>query len=328
MPDYRPTADFLRSIAGDAVILTHERPDGDAVGSTAGLAHYLQATGRRPEICFYQQPPDRYRHLLADVPWRTLEPGAAPVDDGRPWLLVDTCTYVQINSVAGAVKTRGGVDWVIDHHLARDPMYRGALLDETASAAGLLVFESVVAAGWKPHPAAAEALFTALVTDTGWMRFSSADARTYRAATSLVACGVKPDETYERLYQNDSPARLALVCEALTSLELHAGGTVALMALTQDSFRRARATPADTENLTDEAARLRGVNVIVMLVEMDNGQVRCSLRSKRHVDVNAVAGRFGGGGHARASGARIPGTMVDVKPRMLEAILEAVATAA
>ena len=182
----------------------------------------------------------------------------------------------------------------------------------------------LLAAGWDIHATAAEALFTAICTDTGWFRFSNADARTYRAGAALIDAGAKTAELYDRLYQNDSPARLGLVAETLAGLEVYENGQVAVMTLTQESFRRTRATSNDTENLTDEAGRLRGVNVVLLFVEMHDGKVRCSFRSKRDVDMNKIAARFGGGGHARASGARIPGTLAEVKKQVLAAVGEAV----
>jgi phosphoesterase RecJ-like protein len=327
MPDFKPTAEFLAS-APAAVLLTHERPDGDAIGSVAGLAHYFQCTGRKVEIWLYMPPPERYARLLKDLVWRAVGPTAIPNSAGAPWIVCDTCALNQLTPVAEAIKARGGLDWALDHHLVRDPICKGGLLDETASATGLLVYESVVAAGWEPHATAAEALFTAICTDTGWFRFSNADERTYRAAAGLLRCGVQPAELYDRLYQNDSRARLNLIAETLAGLEVFEDGRIAVMTLTQESFRRHRANAADTENITDEAARLRGVNVVLLFVEMQDGRVRCSFRSKRDIDVNKIAQGFGGGGHARASGARVAGAMADVKKAVIAAVTEAVKTAA
>jgi phosphoesterase RecJ-like protein len=326
MANLQPTVEFLSRAPG-AVLLTHERPDGDALGSVAGLAHWFQSGGRPAEIWLYAPPPERYAHLLRDLIWRVLEPGARPPQRDWPWVVADTCSYNQLTPVAEAIRARGGADWAIDHHLTRDPLYKGALIDESAAATGLLVYEIVRAAGHVPHAAAAEAIFTAICTDTGWFRFSNADARTFRAAAGLIDAGAKVAETYERLYQNDAPSRMALVAEALSGMELHENGAVAVLTLTQESFRRSGATSADTEGLTDEAGRLRGVNVVLLFVEMNDGKVRCSLRSKRDVDVNKVAARFGGGGHARASGARIPGSPAEVKPMVISAVVEALRAA-
>jgi phosphoesterase RecJ-like protein len=328
--EFRSTLSFLSSVRS-ALLLTHERPDGDAVGSVAGLAHLLRALGKPAdsvEVLLYAPPPERFAHLLDGFPVVVHEPGT-PMDT-RPadsWILADTCSYQQVSPVADAIRARGGVDWVIDHHLTRDPMFRGSLIDTGASATGLLAAELFAAAGITPSPAAARAMYTAIATDTGWFRHSSADARTYRAAAALVEAGARPAESFEGLFQGDSPARTRLLGEALTTLELHEGGRVACISVTQEAVRRAGAGPQDSDGFTDEPAKIRGVNVVVVFSEIGDGRIRCNFRSKRDVDVNVLAARLGGGGHARAAGARIPGPLPEVKAAVLAAVGEMVRAA-
>jgi phosphoesterase RecJ-like protein len=312
----------LLSGCGRVLCLSHTRPDGDAIGSVLGLRSLLRGVGVDVTGVMLDPPTSRYEWLLVGDPLAIWTTDAAAIRD-RSYdavILVDTCAARQLEPVMPFVKQLSAPRVVFDHHATRDVPAGVLLIDETAAATCELICEWADAVGLTPSAEAATALFAGLATDTGWFRFPSVDARALRTAERLVALGADPHRIYERLYSQDAPGRLRLLGAMLATLELRAGGRLAVVELTQESFRRNGATPADTEDLINEPQRIAGVMAAVLFVEQDDGRVRVSFRSKRDLDVAALAAEFGGGGHARAAGARVVGSLPEVRERVLQRV--------
>jgi len=327
--------DFKRAcevLAGGRAVLcvSHTRPDGDAIGSVLGLRALLRTRGLRVTALMLDPPTPRYAWLLDDDPpaiW-TRDQAAVRGEAFDAVLIADTASARQLEPVLGYLESLAAPRIIVDHHATRDVAAHVALIDETAAATCELILEWAEALDWPVPPEAAEALFTGLATDTGWFRFPSVDERAMRAAQRLVAMGADPHRVYERLYAQESAARLRLTAAMLATLELRAGGRLAVVELIRDAFRRCGATPADTEELVNEPARIGGVEVVLLFVEQEDGQVRVSFRSKPPagglnrpfgpgLDVAALAAEFGGGGHARAAGARIRGSLPEVRRQVI-----------
>jgi phosphoesterase RecJ-like protein len=243
----------------------------------------------------------------------------------EPWSLCDLLIVVDTNSV---VQLPGLESWlqersrrkvlVIDHHLTGDGLGDVELIDPQAAAAGEIVFDLFKAAGWPLSPSSAEAIFTAVSTDTGWFRFGNADSRIFRTASELIEAGARPDAVYRRMYQSFSPSRLRLMVRMLEHLELHEHDQIASQYLLRSDFEQTGATGPDTENLIDECQRIKTVEAAFLLVELSDGRFRCSLRSKGRVDVRRIAQKYGGGGHMLAAGVTLDGPLERAKGRMLE----------
>jgi phosphoesterase RecJ-like protein len=168
-------------------------------------------------------------------------------------------------------------------------------------------------------------LFTGLAVDTDWFRLPTVDAATLRLAASLVEAGAQPAEIYDRLYMSDELPRAQLRGRAIETLRPALDGRAMVMRLTQGLFRELGADIGDTENLINECMRIRGVQVGLMLVETEGDEVRISLRSRPPVDILRVANQFGGGGHQRAAGARLEGSLDAVEAKVLAAVAQTLA---
>lgn len=295
------------------------RADGDALGSLAAIAAALRQLGKSPTIAVFDPFPPRYSAIAELGPWNAWEtlraalPDSAQIASGEPYdaaIVVDTCALSQLEPALDFL-ARVPRTLVIDHHATRDAIGTGAndlrLLDETAAAACVLVADWVAAAGVRLDPPLATALYTGIATDTGWFRFSNADARTLRTAATLLDAGVEPARLYASIYQQEPAAKLRLVARVLSSLEMHAGGRLAVMSLRLADFAAAGADKTMTEDLVNEAGRIAGVEATILLTEDVDGVVRVNLRSRERLDVAELARRFGGGGHARAAGCRLRG---------------------
>ncbi len=293
-----------RLLAADRVlIVTHARPDGDAVGATAALASSARAAGKAARTLVPGGMPESWGFLFPQGRPAGTEDFAALADEADLIVVVDTCAFAQLDGLEDALRGRREDVVVLDHHATCDDVGAVQWIDPSAAAAGVMVAELLEALCWPVTPAAAEALLAAMTTDTGWFRFSNTDGRCLRAAARLMDGGIRPDELYRRLYESDRPERLRLLTRALASLRLHAGGGIATMSLRRSDFAETGARADETENFVNEALRMGCVEVAMLLVETGDC-TRVSLRSRGAVDVSQVAAGFGGGGHARAAGLR------------------------
>jgi phosphoesterase RecJ-like protein len=202
---------------------------------------------------------------------------------------------------------------VVDHHATSDGVGQVEVVDATAAATGLILYDFLAFAGWPITRRMAESLFVAVATDTGWFQFNNTDSRTYRCAADLIDLGAEPSAIYDKLYQNLSPSRFKLMQTMLSRLELHLDERYAVQHILQEDFRQTGTAYEDTENLINECHRIGSVVVSALLVELKDGRVRCSLRSRGDVDVSEIAAKFGGGGHKKAAGTFLPGPIDHAK---------------
>jgi len=212
---------------------------------------------------------------------------------------------------------------VIDHHLTQEDWADVKLVVKEAAASGEVVAELLDEWEIKVDGGIATALYVALVSDTGWFQFANTRPYTLRLAATLMESGVETDRIYQTMYQNESVKRVALATRAQESLELQAGGRLAVMTLTRADFEQTDAGVADTENLINIPLQIGSVEVSIMIVEgREAGPIRINLRSKGQVDVARFAEGFGGGGHARAAGLKLEMRLEEAKERVVAAMGE------
>lgn len=318
--------DVARAIrrAARIVLVTHIHADGDGLGSMAALARAGERAGKTVEVVSPTGVPRRYAFLYEGrTPPATADGFAALADAADLILVIDTCATAQLEPIAGALAERREKVAVIDHHRTRDDLSATVWSDPSAAAAGVMVAELLDELDWSIDAPTAEAIATAVCTDTGWLRHSNTDARALAVVGRMIDAGVRPDVLYVKLYHCDRPERLALTATALGSLTLHAGGRVSLMVLTRADFARTGATDDETEDIVNEGLRVATADVSILLVERGDGLIRASLRGTEAADVAAIARPFGGGGHARAAGARLPGPIAIAAERLVAACTEA-----
>ncbi len=308
------------------VITTHARADGDAIGSALGLRRVLRSLGKQVDVYFHEPVLPRYR-FLPDVDtareWQ-IDQASSVLAAAQLLVIVDTCADAQLGDLAEVIGGASLDRVAIDHHVTRDAIVDEVLLDTNAGACALIIAQLCKKAGWKMDADAATLLYAGLVTDTGWFSFSNTDAAVLRAATGLVEAGASPNAIYEKLYRSDVEPRVRLVGKILSSFELLADGQLAVMRVTREMMNACGATGKMTEEIINEPQRVGSVEACVMFVEpFEGGPIRVSFRSKRTVDVAAIAKTFGGGGHVRAAGAKLPGTMEDACGAVLPVVLAA-----
>ncbi|MDY6914622.1 MAG: DHH family phosphoesterase [Planctomycetota bacterium] len=302
------------------LLVAHSRPDGDSLGSMSALATAANAAGKTVRTLLPDRLPQRYEHLF---------PGDRPAPPERfdelagaaeAIVILDTRAFSQLGCLEAQLRAAAEKVVVIDHHATGDDFAAVQWVDVSAAAAGVMVGELIEALGWPVEPAV-DALMTAVLTDTGWLRFANTDARCLRAVAGWLERGARMDTLYRRLFQDDRPRRLRLMARMLEGLQWHCDGRLAVMAIRQSDFAATGTSPVETENLINEAMRVGETEIAVLLVE-EKDCVRASLRSRNLVDVAALAGRFGGGGHARAAGLRCGKNIDTLRDELIAACSE------
>ncbi len=284
----------------------HLRADGDCLGAQIVLWHVLRALGKDAEILLPDPPDGRYGFLQEQGPWRIYD-GSLPA--GADLLIVCDCIQLTRLGAMGENVARTGMARIaVDHHVMEgDQGWTALVHDVTAPASGLLALRFAEALGVRELPRAAyEAAFVALMTDTGWLKYSNATAEAWAAAAALVARGLDASRLHELVYQQAEPSRPAGVRSALENLEYHCDGRVAFAWSSLARQAEIGGSLEDTDEVLDLLRAVGRVEAVGFLTERPDGRIKVSFRSKHRLDVHRVAKTLGGGGHQRASGASFP----------------------
>lgn len=304
------------------LVLTHYRPDGDAVGSQLAVAILLTQLGKQVAAWNEDPLPAKYRflpqsHLIT-------RPPEAP-QDFDVVVAVDTSTWQRLGTAAQRIGRRQALVNV-DHHVSNDQFGDVNWVDPQAAATGLLVFELIRRGGFVLGSDIATSLYAAIATDTGNFTYANTTPAALRAAADLVEAGVNVGELCRHVYESYPLARLHLLQMTLADLTLADHNRIAYYWVTNEMLQRSGARREDTEGLIDYARSLEGVLVAVLFEELpEPNKFRMSLRSKHpKVDVNRIARHFGGGGHPEAAGARLSGTPQEIEAKVIAAISAAI----
>jgi phosphoesterase RecJ-like protein len=319
--DWNGLAELLRRHE-KFVLTTHVRPDADALGSQLGFAGLLRHLGKQVKIINASAVPPRLKFLDPDGECGQLGPdwSEQSVLEADCHVILDTSSWIQLAELGKLFKKTNAVRVVIDHHASADDLHALDFKDVTAEATGAMVFDLAESQGWPLTPGMARALYCAIATDTGWFRFPSTTSATMRRIARLIDCGAEPAVLYGALYEQCSLGRTRLAGRCLSRMMIDAGGRLAWTYITLIDYRETGAEPTETDDLVNEGLRLAGVEAAYILIEQPNGNVKASLRSRSHLDVSAVAEKFGGGGHRQASGAMVPGPMAEAQVKILTAM--------
>ncbi|MDQ6612271.1 MAG: DHHA1 domain-containing protein, partial [Gemmatimonadota bacterium] len=207
---------------------------------------------------------------------------------------------------------------VIDHHLVGDePVGSVCFTDTTACATGELVYDFASTLGLEITPDVAQALYCAILTDTGGFRFSNTSPRCHTVAAALLAAGVDAEEMYRRIYAQVSLGRLRLLRDALGTLEVDRHCPLAWISVEANALERYGVTNEELDGIVEHPRSIAGTKLAIFFRDLGHDKVKLSFRSTDGVDVARFARTYGGGGHARASGALLTGTMQEVQTRVL-----------
>lgn len=344
MTEYTATTDaegaarLLRETAGPIVVFTHAKPDGDAFGSVVALTATLRSLGKEAVGCFVPPVAENLTCLAGAELTQVYRNGETQLPEAALYVVLDTGAWSQLGPVRPFIEPHLQRTLIIDHHLSGDVPAAHRWIDGNAAATcevlapmlEMLLNGSLNAGDDALTRALRDGLFVGIASDTGWFRFSNTRPRTHELAAKLLRHGVNHAELYQRLEQSERMEKLTLLTRALDSLKLVAGGRAAIMSLRRADFDQTGALEEETERLIDVPQQVGVIEVIVLVSESagdaDNGVkpvTRLSFRSKPGngaVNVASLAGEFGGGGHARAAGAKLEQPLDEALPAIEQAI--------
>ena len=298
------------------LLAAHVRPDGDCLGSQAAMARVLQAMGKKVVVLNPDPPDPEFLAMTACADFREYKGGPIPQHD--VCVLLDINDLSRCGDLAEPLRAAPSTKVVVDHHpFEGTPWWDASFVDISASATGLLVHRIAAALGVEIDAQAALAIFVSLVTDTGWFRYSNTDAETMAVASELVDAGVRPAEVFSMLYQQNHSNEPQALGNVLQRVQYHADRRLAVLdlPLSNGGLR-------DSDTMLDIVRAVADVEVVLFVKELEPGLCKLSARSKSFYDVNALARKFGGGGHVRASGATIRGELEEVRGALVEKALE------
>ena len=315
----RSLVDVLSRPPGPILMLGHVHPDGDVLGTLLALGLALDAVGWSVTCAGPHPVPEALAFLPGSERWQVWPAAPRRFD---LVVLTDCPNPDRSEGLLEAARQPSGHVLNIDHH--PDNRRYGSIdwIDPSAAATGEMVFDLIRALGLPITPEIALNLFTAIHTDTGSFRYSNTTPTTFRIAAELAAAGADPSLVSDRLYQRRPPGALNTLGEVLRRVEVSADGQMAWLtvprSLASDAFMA-------SEDLVTYPRSIAGVKVAVLLREEGPGLVKASLRGKGEVPVNAIAHRFGGGGHENAAGCTLRGTLETASEALLAAVRSALA---
>lgn len=306
--NYAQAAQFLRE-RDRFIILCHRNPDGDTLGSAFGLWHTLTAMGKQARVCCEPVP-----HKLS-----FLEEGYAPSDFAPQTVVSVDIADEQLFGEAAA-EWLGRVELAIDHHASHTFFAENTLLEADSAATCEIVCLLSEELGVPFSPLAARCFFTGMATDTGSFKFANTTPRTHILAARMMEAGCDAADVCKRVFDTKSAGEFAIEREALNSMEVHFDGQAALIVLSLEMYARCGVTEAEADGLAGLPRKLEGVEVGITIKERGPNEYKVSMRSVDRLNVSELCSAFGGGGHARAAGCTLSGSLDEVKTLILGAV--------
>ncbi len=303
------------------VVLSHVRPDGDALGSELALGLSLKKLGKDVRIWNEEGMLEKYSFLPhADL----VTKAPADPEDVDVVVALDTAIQNRLGNTVAAIKS--AKVWInIDHHPSNPGYGDLVCIDPSAPATGQILFELLKTQNFPIDREIATNLYVAISTDTGSFQYSNTTTRTFEIAAELVRVGVDVGQISQLTYEDYPRRRVELLRELLGTMRFDANDRVASFKLSLATAKKLGVLPEDNEGLIDHLRAIHGVIAAIFFEELSDNKVRVSMRSKSDkVNVCAICEKFGGGGHVLAAGARVKGTLAEVEKKILEEVCDVV----
>jgi len=295
------------------VLSTHVNPDGDGLGSEIGLYYYLISLGKKCNIVNCSPLPEHYKFLDPDniVEYYNEEQHSNLFKTLDLVISLDIGDYRRMNQVKDKIIENEIYTVSIDHHPEDVKFFDLSLVDITAPATGYMVWDFLMFNKYEQlSPISANALYCALITDTGSFKYNSTTPECHQMASHLLRCGVKPYDIYDQVYERRELSQVKLLSFVINNLKFYENGEFAGYIIKLEDLKEIGATHQDVEGFTDFVRSIKGVQVAFMILEQ-NYDIRINLRSRGKYIINDIAKRFDGGGHKLAAGATIKNKSIE-----------------
>lgn len=295
------------------LILTHRRPDGDTIGSAAVLCLGLRKLGKQADILENDEVTRLYAHFHKGLTRRKAAEAdtVVSVDVASPGMLPDS-----FRPLLDRIALR------IDHHFSATPFTADELVDPEAGACGEIIYDVLTEMGVTLDKAMAEALYTAVATDTGCFRYANTTAHSFTVAAACANAGGDLYAINQAVFDTNSHAKLRIQAWVVENTRFYADGKIAVCALPRQIEQEIGVTEDDMENISGLPRSIAGVKIAATLRETTDGKVKVSVRAVPGWDASAVCAQFGGGGHKGAAGANLELPLEEAAQAITAAMLE------
>lgn len=302
--------------AQHVLIVSHANPDGDALGSTLALGLGLESMGKN--VVMYNADPVPYSLRFLPQVERLVRklPAAGDIDLA---IIVDCAQPERVSKEFEKFAPSVPL-FYIDHHILENIPTAHSCIDPTAAATGHVIYEILTRLKVQITADLATLIYTTLVMDTGFFRYSNTTSSVFQLAATLVEFGAQPAAISQAILENCPRGQMKLLQLVLATLEFHFDGQCASLVLTQQMLEEAQATADMAENFINYPRSVEGVEVAVLFREQESKRYKVSLRSKARVNVSALTKGFGGGGHFHAAGCTLEKTLAEAKADIFPAI--------
>lgn len=298
------------------LITTHIDPDGDAIGSSFSLYWVLDSLKKKPSIYIRDQVPYMYEFLPRPP---RLSHNELPNGKYDAIFVLDCGNLFRVGKDHERLREMGSLI-NIDHHTTNEAFGMVNIINQDSSSTAEILYKL-----YRPLEApltynVAVNLYTAILTDTGSFRYSNTNSEAFLICEEMMKYGVSPSYVAQMVYENHPKERFSLLGEVLSSLETYNDDSIAMAQVTQEMFQQTCASKEHTEGFVEYIKEMRGINIAILIREINRQEHKVSMRSKGNIDVAKVCNLFGGGGHRNAAGCTIDGTIGQVKDKLKEAL--------
>ncbi|WP_160719191.1 DHH family phosphoesterase [Isachenkonia alkalipeptolytica] len=300
-------------------LISHKSPDGDSLGSVAGLGQALMETGKEVTLFINDKIPERYEFLAEKNPYRMYKKG---MGEGMDLVFVLDCGQASRLDYSEGILNEGKVIINMDHHMKNPDFGHINWVNTEISSTCELVLELIRKLKLPLNHSVATALYTGIVTDTGSFMYDNTAPGTLRACAELLEAGVDKDRIYREVFQSRNLREVKLLGEVLKDLTPLFEGRVTLSSLSQQTLKNHDLDIQSLDELIDFTRDIAGVEISVVLKEMENGGTKIGFRSKGEYRVDSLARSFGGGGHEKAAGATVKTDLEETETSVKKALEE------
>jgi phosphoesterase RecJ-like protein len=298
------------------LLYPHVLMDGDTLGSSIALCAALRKLGKRAHILIEDEIPAYL--LFMEKDYCTFDQNVLDKPDIS--ISVD-CSDIERFVMRKEKFLSGKLSICIDHHKTNNYFADMNYIDAHAGATGEIVYDLLKSMGIGPDVEMAEAIYTAITTDTGNFQYTNTTKTTHLIAAELFEIGIDLEKISVEVYQNIRHEKLKILNAVIDTIEMLAGGKSDIAYVTQEMLEKTGALMEETEGIIETLRNISGVEISAFLKETKPGEIKVGLRSKTYGDVSAIAQSYGGGGHKKAAGCTLYGTLQEAKEKISAAIV-------
>ena len=292
------------------LIITHKSPDGDTLGSGFGLCYFLRDMGKMANVVNSDGFPDRYDFMYVDYYQQEFEPEYV--------IAVDVADPTLMGSGLAAYQEKGVVDLCIDHHFSNKRFAKLSHVEGDTAAAAHILYKIFKASGRKISDITAKCLYTGIATDTGCFKYENTRPDTHIAAAELMAYDIDFANVNRKMFDVKSKGRIKIEQIVTGKMEYHLNDRCAMICITTELMESCGVDAAEFDGLASIPLSAEGVVIGITVKQRHENVFKISVRTTDEMDASAFCNYFGGGGHIRAAGCEIQGTLEEVKAKLLE----------